>query len=39
MQETWLAEQAHTPNLEGYYLIEQRRDKGTRGGIAMYIKK
>ena len=28
-----------TPNLEGYKLLEQWRQNGTRGGIATYIKK
>jgi hypothetical protein len=26
------------PNLEGYKLLEQRRETGTRGGIATYVK-
>ena len=39
IQETWLSGETMTPHLEGYNLLEQRRQKGTRGGIATYIKK
>jgi exonuclease III len=38
LQETWLASDTITPTVEGYQLLEQRRQKGTRGGIATYIK-
>jgi exonuclease III len=39
VQETWIAPAAIAPQITGYNLVEERRTKGTRGGIAMYIKK
>jgi exonuclease III len=34
-----MATDALPPLLAGYNLVEERRLKGSRGGIAMYIKK
>ena len=39
LQETWVATGAAAPILEGFYLVEQRRPNGTRGGLATYIRK
>ncbi len=39
LQETWIAEGAAAPTLEGFTLVEQRRPEGTRGGLATYIRK
>jgi exonuclease III len=38
LQETWLAKEAIKPNIPGFNLIEERRDKGHRGGIAVYVR-
>ena len=38
IQETSLAPAALPPILAGYPVIEERRSKGTRGGITTYIK-
>ena len=27
------------PTLDGYTVVESRRDEGTRGGLATYVKK
>lgn len=34
----WLPQSATAPHIPGYNLLEQRREQGKRGGIAMYIK-
>jgi exonuclease III len=39
VQETWIAEGALAPTLDGYSVVERRRTTGTRGGLATYIKK
>ena len=39
LRETWIADGAAPPNLEGFTLIESRRTGSTRGGIAIYIRK
>ena len=39
LQETWIAEGAAPPNLEGFTLIESRCVGCKRGGIATYIRK
>jgi Exonuclease III len=39
LQETWIADGAAPPNLEGFTLIESRRSDSTRGGLAIYIRK
>jgi exonuclease III len=39
VQETWLAQNAMPPNIPGYNIVEERRRKGNRGGIATYVKK
>ena len=39
LQETWIADGAAPPNLEGFTLVESRRAQSTRGGLAIYIRK
>lgn len=39
IQETWIAEGAAAPILDGFTLIESRRPGSTRGGLATYIRK
>ena len=39
IQETWIAEGAPTPHIDGFYLIESRRPGNTRGGLITYIRK
>jgi exonuclease III len=39
VQETWLAQTAMPPIIPGYNIVEERRKKGNRGGIAIYVKK
>jgi exonuclease III len=39
VQETWLAPTALPPTVAGYNITEERRNKGNRGGIAIYTKK
>lgn len=39
LQETWIAAHADPPHIAGYRLLEQRRQIGTRGGLATYIRK
>ena len=39
VQETWIADDALAPTLDGYALVEKRRPASTRGGLATYIKK
>jgi hypothetical protein len=39
LQETWIADGAAPPQLEGYTLLESRRPNSTRGGLAIYIRK
>jgi exonuclease III len=38
IQEMWLPPSAIQPHIPGYHLLEERREKGKRGGIAMYIR-
>jgi exonuclease III len=38
IQETWIPPSAIKPHIPGYQLIEERRERGKRGGIAMYIR-
>jgi exonuclease III len=37
VQEMWMPKSKASPEIPGYKLLEQRRAKGKRGGIAMYI--
>ena len=39
VQETWIADGALAPTLDGYAVVEKRRADSTRGGLATYIKK
>ena len=39
LQETWIADGAAPPNLEGFTLVESRRAGSTRGGLALYVRK
>ena len=39
LQETWIADGAAPPNLEGFTLVESRRNGSTRGGLAIYVRK
>ena len=39
IQETWLPPSTCLPTIPGYVLYEQRRVNGTRGGIAMLVRK
>jgi exonuclease III len=39
VQETWIAEDALAPTLDGYTVVEKRRAGSTRGGLATYIRK
>jgi exonuclease III len=39
LQETWIAEGAATPKIEGFTVVEQRRTESTRGGLATYVRK
>ena len=39
LQETWIAEGAPAPIIEGFTVIEQRREESTRGGLATYVRK
>jgi exonuclease III len=39
VQETWMAKTAMPPTIPGYNVVEERRSKGNRGGIATYVKK
>ena len=38
LQETWILDHAPPPSIPGYQLVESRRQQGTRGGIAMYVR-
>lgn len=38
VQEMWIGPHAKAPSIPGYNLVEQRREQGTRGGIAIYIR-
>ena len=39
IQETWLTHAAQVPNIPGYKIVEQRRGKGRRGGIAVLVRR
>jgi exonuclease III len=39
LQETWIAEGAAPPTLDGFTLVESRRAGSTRGGLAIYVRK
>jgi exonuclease III len=39
LQETWIAEGTAQPKLEGFNLIESRRNGCSRGGLALYVRK
>ena len=39
LQETWIADGAAPPTLEGFTLVESRRAESTRGGLAIYVRK
>jgi exonuclease III len=39
IQETWLPPAKIIPQIPGYNIIEQRRERGKRGGIAILIRK
>jgi exonuclease III len=39
VQEMWLPQSNIEPKIPGYNLIEQRRTKGKRGGIGIFIRK
>ena len=39
LQETWLPKDAAIPAIPGYQLVEQRRQVGPRGGIAVYVRR
>jgi exonuclease III len=39
IQETWIAEGAHAPCIEGFQLVESRRPGNSRGGLATYVRK
>lgn len=39
MQEMWLPPATIAPLVPGYYVYEQRRPNGTRGGIAIFVRK
>lgn len=39
VQEMWLSEKASSPNIPGYRVFEHRREKGSRGGIAIFVRK
>ena len=37
LQETWITDGAAAPKIEGYTVVEQRRENSTRGEIATYV--
>ena len=39
VQETWLPPSTCLPLIPGFVVHEQRRQNGTRGGIAMLVRK
>jgi hypothetical protein len=39
VQETWLQPATCLPSIPGYNTYEQRRENGSRGGIAMFVRK
>ena len=39
LQEMWLPPSKVKPCIPGYNLYEYRREKGSRGGIAIFVRK
>jgi exonuclease III len=39
LQETWMSQSTVKLDIPGYQVYEERRAKGSRGGIAMLIRK
>jgi Exonuclease III len=39
LQETWIADGAAPPILDGFSLVESRRVECSRGGLAIYVRK
>ena len=39
LQETWIADGATPPTLDGFTLVESRRTGSIRGGLAIYVRK
>jgi exonuclease III len=38
IQEMWLPQTKIEPKIPGYHILEQRREKGKRGGIAILVR-